>query len=129
MSEEKEKEIELQVGDIVEADAHGIGMVIEENKELSVVTVKFYLPGSNKIEITKPYFADGRYSSADRFPTLKLIERPKKKKKVWVGLYKDNQHNEYAYLGYVYGRKDAAEKAGINDPDYVACVEIEVDDE
>lgn len=69
------------------------------------------------------YFdSDGKYERWHKEPSLTLIERPKKMKKVWVNLY--NDENKSKFWSY-FSSKEFADKYP---NDRVTCVEIEIEE-
>lgn len=116
MSEEKS---EFQVGDIVYAKGFGKGFVEQEyGSSISVLFGEFK---NHKIMFDK----NGKYMSWHEEPILELVERPKKKKKVWLNIFKCD---DGSFNAIPYNMKEVADYA--HDVEWrVACVEIEVDDE
>lgn len=93
---------EFKVGDIVEAfGVRGVVERIHSNYSSSVPVVVRLDNG-----VVKSFYLDGRAYSWAKEPTLKLIERPKKKEKrvvkVWVNVYSTGER-------YAYPSKEEAE--------------------
>ena len=109
--------MKFQVGDRVKfAGCEGVvDNVLEDCKYSIRVRFDTYL---NPISFTE----DGKLDFWNKEPLLTLIERPKKKKKVWVNIYppKDGVNAHF------YPSRDEADQQKYIDR--IACVEIEVED-
>lgn len=112
---EKKEEQMFQVGDVVEA--WGVrGKVAKQTPSHDYPILVEFENGN-----WSTFIFDGKYYQWHKTPSLKLIERQKKKVKVtrksWANIYDDGK-------GYVYPKKEEAERMA-NTDSRIACVEIE----
>lgn len=82
----------FQVNDVVEA--FGCRGVVNDVAALGDYPVTVYFPDGMEDE---NFTSDGKIFMWHKLPSLKLIERPKKKKKItlWIGLSSKLQHGTY----------------------------------
>lgn len=117
---ESEPKVQFKVGDIVEA--FGVrGWVTDITK--SFVHVAFNNAAADS------FFSDGRQRGWHAAPSLKLIERPRKTKKVkvWVNVYPSSAHDTRPWLSCHIDENDARDyrdSTGITQQ-----IEVEVIDE
>lgn len=122
-----EKDVKFKVGDIVEAfGLRGEVMAIHSRGEFPI-EVQYGLKRNGFDYFTR----DGKLHNWHNEPSLKLIERPKKKVKVvihgWMNIYPDDLKTERRVYKVFFGSKedaDSTSEASGSIHQRIACIEI-----
>lgn len=114
------EKFEFQVGDV--CSYMGLeGEIVNEFPIYYSCPLQF----KSRTGLSFAFTKDGRRHPEHTIPSLTLIERPKRKVKRWVNLYR-NKRNKGFYSGHEYKSREEADNDAL--PERIACVELEMED-